>query len=128
MRNCIGTESSLFSFFGGSGKRCSILKQFQEESNAKSISLKRFCETRWASRDLSFGSVKEALPFILKSLEYIHRTDKTPSGSNAKPLLNACKNFDFLFFVHFLAKLFNLTSILSKCLQESSLDITKAKN
>jgi len=130
VRNCIGTAMSLFSFFGASAKRSACFKNIQQWENNSEIatSLKRLCETRWASRSLAFDAIRETYKSILKSLEFIDLNDKTAAGANAKSLLTACNEFEFFFTVTCLSEVFKRTSLLSVSLQTVDLDLAKANN
>jgi zinc finger MYM-type protein 1 len=124
VRNCLGTVNSLYNFISGSAKRAQLFQNSQLQQHG--TTLKNHGETRWGSRKNSIHSCVKTYEFVLETLDYIHLTDKTPSASNSFSLLNAAKEFEFLFVLNVLFEVFDRTGILSDALQDSELEIDRS--
>jgi len=98
-------------------------KAANEDDRTKT--LKRLCETRWASRLDSFSAIVSNFEVILVTLEEISE-ENGKVGAEAHSLLAACSTFEFLFFVTLLHEIFQVTSVLSEYLQRSRLSVGAA--
>ena len=125
VRNAIGNVNCIFSLIGASAKRSGIFREIQKDSNAETT-LKRLCETRWASRSRSFSAVLENFPVICAALKAIDTQDKNPSAANAMLLYKAIHSFEFVFVITLLDILFEITNHLSELLQKVEQDYASA--
>ena len=128
MRNCLGQVNALYHFLEASPKRHALFTENQKavnEGDTRSKTLKRLCETRWASRLNSVTAIVSNFEVILVTLEAISE-EKGKIGAEAHSLLAACSTFEFLFFVTLLHEIFQVTSVLSEYLQSSRLSVAAA--
>lgn len=67
-----GTLESVYTFFSGSLPRLSILKEEQRNSiESFALTLKRLCDTRWASRKSAVDAILQNLPALVVALQRI---------------------------------------------------------
>jgi len=128
VRNCLGQVNALYHFLEASPKRHALFTENQKavnEGDTRSKTLKRLCETRWASRLNSVTAIVSNFEVILVTLEAISE-EKGKIGAEAHSLLAACSTFEFLFFVTLLHEIFQVTSVLSEYLQSSRLSVAAA--
>ena len=76
--------------------------------------LVQLSNTRQASREVSLSNLIKAFPAALKNLSEINMNDKSVAGQKTCSFLKAAKEFDYLFTVHSMHEIFQITSILNK--------------
>ncbi|KAM9119888.1 zinc finger MYM-type protein 1-like isoform 2-T2 [Pangshura tecta] len=127
-----GTLESLFTFFSGSLPCLSILKEEQRNLiESFALTLKKFCDTRWASRKSAVESVLQNLPALVIALQRIVDEDINCTSkqlSEAKGILATVDTYEFLVFLIFWSKVLEKAFCLSTYLQKSSLDLVTASH
>ncbi|KAJ0711136.1 hypothetical protein HanOQP8_Chr09g0320491 [Helianthus annuus] len=85
------------------------------------MALLRPGDTRWNSH------YKTLLLNIMEVLGCIVETGQTlPCGGQANKLLEDMKKYDFVFYIHLMEHILNITHTLSKCLQRKEQDLMNA--
>ena len=120
MKTFFGTIQSLYVFFSSSTARWEILK------NCVNRTLKRYSDTRWASRHLAVKSLYDQLPDIKRALQNISKVIPDPetiSSSN-----NFLKQIDFKFICSLCVwnKILHHVQKINLALQTASLNINQA--
>ena len=97
-------------------------------TGTKKTKLKELCRTRWVERHDAFEVFIDFLPAIVETLEEYSQITSTrkPGMPSASDLLNAILKFDFLVTLVAVHKCLSYLKGLSKALQDSGLEITKA--
>uniref|UniRef100_A0A452GX58 DUF4371 domain-containing protein n=1 Tax=Gopherus agassizii TaxID=38772 RepID=A0A452GX58_9SAUR len=128
-----GTLERLYTFFSGSLPRLSILKE--EQCNlieSFALTLKKLCDTRWASRKSAVEAVLQNLPALVIALQTIVdgeiKTCTPKQLSEAKGILATLDTYEFLVLLIFWSKVLEKAFRLSTYLQKSSLDLVTASH
>ena len=84
------------------------------------------CGTKlWGSRRKALNSLVETFEFALDALTYIDLTDKTQAGAKAKPHYNSIHDFEFVFVLHLLQQVYEITGILVLALKSHTLEMDR---
>ncbi|XP_065420419.1 zinc finger MYM-type protein 1-like isoform X3 [Chrysemys picta bellii] len=128
-----GTLESLYTFFSGSLPCFSILNK--EQCNlieSFALTLKKSCDTRWASRKSAVEAVLQNLPALVTALQRIvdgEIKNCTPKQlAEAKGILTTLDTYEFLVLLIFWSKVLKKAFHLSTYLQKSSLDLVTASH
>jgi hypothetical protein len=126
-----GTLECLYTFFTGSLPRLSILKEEQcKNIESFSLTLKRLCDTRWASRKSAVDSVLQNLPALALALQRI--VDGEIKNCTAKQIAEAngilvtIETYEFLVLLIFWKTVLHKAFNLSMYLQKSNIDLLTA--
>ncbi|KAG8180978.1 hypothetical protein JTE90_024726 [Oedothorax gibbosus] len=122
VRNILGTIKEVAKFFKSSAKRNYVLKDLLGHQ------VKSYCETRWVERHESLFDFQEDLPKIDEALQAISTWNDASTASKASCLHNAISNCEFIITLFSLTDVLSSTVVLSKYLQEESVDIVSATN
>ncbi|XP_050777078.1 zinc finger MYM-type protein 1-like isoform X3 [Gopherus flavomarginatus] len=128
-----GTLESLFTFFSGSLPHLSILKEKQcNLTESFTLTLKKLCDIRWASRKSAVEAVLQNLPALVIALQTIVdgeiKTCTPKQFSEAKGILATLDTYEFLVFLIFWSKVLEKAFCLSTYLQKSNLDLVTASH
>lgn len=90
-------------------------------------SLIRAGDTRWGSHHKTITSLMKLFSEVLEVLAYVEEEGATLNNRNqAYGILSYFKTLDFVFYLHLMYEVLNLTGILSKHLQKKDQDILEA--
>ncbi|KAI3523499.1 hypothetical protein L1887_01674 [Cichorium endivia] len=90
-------------------------------------SLIRAGDTRWGSHLKTIASLMNLFPEVIGVLDYVKEEGATLSNRNqAQGILSYFKTLEFVFYLHLMHEVLNLTGILSKHLQKKDQDIVEA--
>ncbi|KAI3750696.1 hypothetical protein L2E82_21445 [Cichorium intybus] len=90
-------------------------------------SLIRAGDTRWGSHYKTIASLMNLFPEVIGVLDYVKEEGATLSNRNqAQGILSYFKTLEFVFYLHLMHEVLNLTGILSKHLQKKDQDIVEA--
>lgn len=129
IRNCMGTLSSICSFFN-TPKRQSVLTRNIDllEEDVRATKLKKLCPTRWVQRHESVLVYLDLQSATIASLEEIAEWDDKTTASLAHQLAVAVKSIEFQCAIRSMAVVFSVTLPLSRILQTESADLQLAMN
>ncbi|XP_023247158.1 uncharacterized protein LOC106642184 [Copidosoma floridanum] len=100
VHNFFSTIQEMYTFFGGSIKRCDLLSQFTGESE---ITLKKLNPTRWSSRVNTISAVKLRFFDIIKALSEIALKSRDKDERNdANSIKTKMLDFEFVFLCKFM--------------------------
>ena len=119
IRNNFGIVKSLHNLIETSPKRHKIFDDLQKEAGIVSTTLKQLCDIRWSCRYESLKAISSRYSEILSTLMLIDTGDSFI-------LLQAIKNFDFVFHIYMMNEVFLIANILSKFLQHANITLTDA--
>lgn len=123
-RDILSVITELISFVTGSPKRLHWFKTFQEEE--ESVSLVKFCPTRWTLKASSLRSVlKNYRPLILFLQEVA--SERSESSAKASGLAKALSKFQTYFMLKLMELVFSRLETVSSALQKRSLMLDEAK-
>ena len=125
----MGTVNSLYSFLEASAKRHERFQEIQKALSASKppTTLKRLCETRWASRYRAVHSLKNNFKAVTLTLQAI--SDEDPrTGHETDSLLKVISSFVFYFYIIILDSLLKVTGVLSDYLQGEVVLLSNATN
>ena len=122
------TLEELYSFIEASPKRHDQFKKAQEELElVPVVSLKRHAATRWESHSKVLKDVKATYPAIVRMLQEVTRKETASDVvSKANGLLTYSMTFEFVLMIVVFDAILQQTSILSKTLQGSTIDLHEA--
>ncbi|XP_051793678.1 zinc finger MYM-type protein 1-like [Acanthochromis polyacanthus] len=124
-----GTLEQLYCFLTLSLPRYRILTKQQDKMiQDTALTLKRFSDTRWASRKHATDAVMQNMPAIIAALEIIidDARSEPRAVADAKGLLATLNIFEFMFMLNFWNTLLGKTYSLSNYLQKESIDLNAA--
>ena len=128
LRNTLGIVQSLYVFLEASPKRHAIFVNTEMNAVTSLVrTLKSLSATRWSANYESVKGVDEEFERIIKCLWTIVHECDAKASSEAKSLLSAILDFEFLFGLHVLKVILPSTSKLSSYIQGTSIDIRKVK-
>lgn len=111
-------------------KRTAIFMKWQGElySQEQKRRLKRFSSTRWSSQDRVLIVVQEKYFALLKTLNELTTLKDSDRDmvSTAESLLKIITSFQFVLVMHFIRKIFSITTVVSNYLQSKSMDFIQA--
>lgn len=123
-RDILSVITELISFVTGSPKRLHWFKTFQEEE--ESVSLVKFCPTRWTLKASSLRSVlKNYRPLILFLQEVA--SERSESSAKASGLAKALSKFQTYFLFKLMELVFSRLETVSSAQQKRSLMLDEAK-
>ncbi|KAH9371672.1 hypothetical protein HPB48_021962 [Haemaphysalis longicornis] len=123
-RDILSVITDLISFVTGSPKRLHWFKAFQEEE--ESVSLVKFCPTRWTLKASSLRSVlKNYRPLILFLQEVA--SERRESSAKASGLAKALSKFQTYFMLKLMELVFSRLETVSSAQQKRSLMLDEAK-
>ena len=133
-RNFFGTLESLYCFLRLSNCRNALFHKLQqefkesEESQDRSLTIKKLCETRWACRYESVRALQANLPIVIQLLNLVIEDSSSlaKAVADARGLLHQIESFEFLLAMVVLKSLLEHTNVLSKYLQSIQLDLGAA--
>lgn len=120
IRNSIATVKGVVSFFKASAKRNHVLL------GVVAAQLKGMCETRWVEKTESLTKFLGQLPNIITALEYISDWSETGTASQARSLMLALRDVDFVIALSCQLSVFSLCRPLTKIFQKKDLDLSEA--
>jgi len=119
-KSFFGNISSLVEFMRAR-KRTAIFMKWQGElySQEQKRRLKRFSSTRWSSHDRVLIVVQEKYFALLKTLNELTTLKDSDRDmlSTAESLLKIITSFQFVLVMHFIRKIFSITTAVSNYLQ-----------
>ena len=120
-------------FFSGSLPRLSVLKEKQRNPiESFALTLKKLCDTRWASRKSAVEAALQNLPALVVALQRIvdgEIQNCTPKQlAEAKGILVTLSTYEFLLVLIFWSKVLKKAFDLSTYLQKNSLDLITASH
>ena len=130
--------SGLYTFFSESYKRMSVWdkKMDSKSGSSKLRKLKQVGQTRWSSKDRAlrklFGSFtdfsEEIFSDLLCILKQVSKSEdfKSTVRSKAKSLYNSLCSFETILAAFTFIRIFDITTPVSKYLQDSNIDILQA--
>ena len=128
LRNTLGIVQSLYTFLEASPKRHAMFVNTEVPVESALIrTLKSLSVTRWSARYESLKGVKEELPRIICCLWSIVQECDSKSSAEAKSLLIAVCDFEFILGLEILMIILPSTSRLSSYIQGISVDIRKVR-
>ena len=128
-----GTLETVYTIFSGSLPRLSVLKE-EKRNHIESfaLTLKKLCDTRWASRKSAVEAALQNLPALVVALQRIvdgEIQSCTPKQlAEAKGILVTLSTYEFLLVLIFWSKVLKTAFDLSTYLQESSIDLITASH
>jgi hypothetical protein len=130
IRNCFGTVKKIYNFFN-TPKRQEVLKKHIEDcalENNKKTKLKNLCPTRWVDRHNAVFVMALFFYPVVESLIEIQEWKDVEASSNAKILLHAVLQSEFVIPLLSAEKALSYTLPLSKNLQKEQIDLPLAIN
>jgi len=126
IRNCIGTVSSVITFFRASSLRTKTLIECINEyvPQSRTKTLIKLCETRWVDRHESLIRFKELYKAIYNALKKLEECSNVETSRTAFQLSNSINNSVFIIALHVIEKFFSLTLPLSIALQKVNIDLS----
>ena len=125
VKRIIGILNKLYAFFQNSPLRLGALKTVQMAIDGQAHKLVQPCETRWLSNAGSVKVILQHYAAILVALESLY-VDAGDLSSDAGGLLLTMRKPSTLFFMTLLHSVLEPLARLSKCLQSSEGNISKA--
>lgn len=123
IRNAVSVVKSVVAFFNASAKRGVIFNQVSSGSKLSSL-----CETRWVERHDSLIRFQDLLLPVLETLTSISEWKDLQSSSAANSLINSLCSSEFIIALLSVINLLKETLPLSRFLQSSNLDVSKASD
>ena len=96
LRNTLGVMLSLYVFLEASPKRHAMFMK-EASDGAFKRTLKSLSVTRWTAHESSRTGVDEELPRIIRTLNEISKECDAKVSSEARSLLSAILDFEFIF-------------------------------
>ena len=128
LRNTLGTIQILYDFIEASPKRHAIFVNTETSSDTSFVrTLKSLSVTRWTAHYESVKGVDEELERTIKCLCQIVEEFDSKSSAEARSLLIAVLNFEFVFGLSMLKIFLPSTSRLSSYIQGTTIDIRKVR-
>ena len=127
LRNALGTIQNLYNFLEASPKRHAIFGDTEVESDHLILSLKSQSITRWSCRYEAVKAVTEQLERIVKTLLKLSDDKDSKTYSDARALLTAIADFEFVFGLSLLKVILSNTCSLSRFLQGKNVDVGTAR-
>ncbi|KAI3516753.1 hypothetical protein L1887_15762 [Cichorium endivia] len=91
------------------------------------LSLIRAGDTRWGSHYKTMSSLVSLFPEVLNVLEYVAKEGKNGVSRNqAHGVTLYFETFDFVFYLHLMLRILEVTNMLSQALQRKDQDIVEA--
>ncbi|XP_035837174.1 zinc finger MYM-type protein 1-like [Helianthus annuus] len=91
------------------------------------MTLSRPGDTRWNSHYKTLSRLISLYPNIMEVLGWLVETGQTlPCSRQADGLLEDMKKYDFVFYIHLMEHILNITHTLSQCLQRKEQDLMNA--
>uniref|UniRef100_A0A2S2PK90 Repressor of the inhibitor of the protein kinase n=1 Tax=Schizaphis graminum TaxID=13262 RepID=A0A2S2PK90_SCHGA len=123
----MGVLSSVYNCFNTPKRQEVLLSKIASiETNTKATRLKNLCPTRWIQRHELVLIFLELQNAVTISLETISSWQDKTTCSTALQLLSAIQNVEFQISLRTTAKIFGITSPLSRLLQTENLDLSTA--
>jgi len=109
IRNCIGTVSSVSTFFRASSQRsCILIENIKKYvSNSRQLTLTRMCETRWIKRHESITRFKELYLSISHALIILENNYNIETSKAAFQLSSAISASNFVISLHVIENIFS---------------------
>ena len=115
----------IYTFFGNSIKRWAMLSN--DSSEKYKITLKKVCPTRWSSRNDALFTIRKNYSIVMKALYQLNLiSTKKDERDECKNIINMLESYDFIVFVAFFSRLFEIINPVSKALQHENNDLQKA--
>ena len=128
LRNTLGVVQSLYIFIEASPKPHAMFVNTDDPSgNAFVITLKSLSVTRWSARYEAVKGVKEELPRIIRYLWQIVQECDSKASADARSLLIAVLDFEFIFGLVTLMVILPIASRLNSFIQSTTIDIRKVR-
>lgn len=121
VRNAFGVINEVVSFFKASSKRNKTIVDILGHQMTGN------CETRWVERHKAIVTFRDDLPDIAKALEKVSKWDDYKTATKGKCLLLSICNCEFILTVYSLSDVLSATYILSRYLQNETVDVFQAK-
>ncbi|XP_025192657.1 52 kDa repressor of the inhibitor of the protein kinase-like [Melanaphis sacchari] len=127
IRNCIGSISTITSFFRKSPIRSDILKKFIKDliPDTRQQTLLKMCETRWVERHDSLLRFKELYLPIANTLRELEHHHNLETSQHAFQLSKTITSSSFVISLYVTEKLFAITLSLCKSLQKINVDLSE---
>uniref|UniRef100_A0A2K5R3W3 Zinc finger MYM-type containing 1 n=1 Tax=Cebus imitator TaxID=2715852 RepID=A0A2K5R3W3_CEBIM len=123
LRGALKTLSSLFNTIRMSGEMLANFRNICRLSQNKTCK-KHISQSCWTVHDHILLSVIDGLPEIIETLEVIaSHSSNTSFADELSDLLTLVSKFEFVFCLKFLYRVLSVTGILSKELQNKTIDI-----
>uniref|UniRef100_F7INE3 Zinc finger MYM-type containing 1 n=1 Tax=Callithrix jacchus TaxID=9483 RepID=F7INE3_CALJA len=123
LRSALKTLSSLFNTIRMSGEMLANFRNICRLSQNKTCK-KHISQSCWTVHDRILLSVIDGLPEIIETLEVIaSHSSNTSFADELSDLLTLVSKFEFVFCLKFLYRVLSVTGILSKELQNKTIDI-----
>uniref|UniRef100_A0A2K6LGK7 Zinc finger MYM-type containing 1 n=1 Tax=Rhinopithecus bieti TaxID=61621 RepID=A0A2K6LGK7_RHIBE len=123
LRSALKTLSSLFNTICMSGEMLANFRNICRLSQNKTCK-KHISQSCWTVHDRTLLSVIDTLPEIIETLEVIaSHSSNTSFADELSHLLTLVSKFEFVFCLKFLYRVLSVTGILSKELQNKTIDI-----
>ncbi|XP_033083054.1 zinc finger MYM-type protein 1 isoform X1 [Trachypithecus francoisi] len=123
LRSALKTLSSLFNTICMSGEMLANFQNICRLSQNKTCK-KHISQSCWTVHDRTLLSVIDTLPEIIETLEVIaSHSSNTSFADELSHLLTLVSKFEFVFCLKFLYRVLSVTGILSKELQNKTIDI-----
>lgn len=108
IRSCIGTVSSVITFFRASSQRTKTLIECINEyvPQSRTKTLIKMCETRWVDRHESLIRFKELYKAIYSALKKLEECSNVETSRTAFQLSNSINNSIFIIALHVIEKIF----------------------
>jgi len=127
IRDCLGTISQIRDFFIYPKRKSVLIQKIENSSETSSKkTLKRSCETRWIERYHAVHDFLELFEYVEEALEDISEWNDNDTSEKARRLRFCMLNSEFIVCLFVLNKVFALGLILSKVLQQTSIDLKEA--
>ena len=126
LRNTLGTVQSIYTFLEASPKRHALFGEVRADSEPK-LTLKSQSETRWSCRYESVNAVIQQLESITKALLELKDYKDSKTSSNAKSILIAICDFEFVLCLVILKIILSNVNALCRYLQSSTMDVMSAR-
>ena len=117
--NNFGIISSLYNLVESSAKRHTIFEEIQEEAGLQTLTIRQLSDTRWTCR-------WNCLKVVLTRYPQIILTVQAMEAAESHLLLHSVETFDFVFHFLIMSKIYLITNILLKYLQNSQRCISQA--
>ena len=129
LKNCLGVIQSLYCFIEASPKRHAVYCNIEVEGSESSFvrTLKSQGDTRWACHWEAVKAVIDEFKRILLCLLKLYEDDDPRTSSDARALLTALADFEFLLCLCILKVILSSINSLSRYLQGKNVDVSSAQ-
>uniref|UniRef100_A0A2S2QAK7 Zinc finger MYM-type protein 1 n=1 Tax=Sipha flava TaxID=143950 RepID=A0A2S2QAK7_9HEMI len=129
IRDCLGTIiiSQIRDFFIYPKRKSVLIRKIENSFETPSKkTFKRSCETRWIDRYHAVHDFLELFEYVEEALENISEWNDNDTSEKARRLRISMLNSEFIICLFVLNKVFALGLVLSKVLQQTSIDLKEA--